>query len=758
MSGSPSHAGSHVLATSASVEGSNRMNTFHRNANVSSPEPYDDINFRGLLDVVLEARWLILAITSLVLLAGAAYAYLSPPIYRADTLIQVEQTQGTANNMLDQLANVFNVQTPASAEMEILRSRLVVGQAADALQLYVTAHPKYLPVVGSWLASRATQLTEPGLLGFGGYVWGTESIQVEQLTVPPGLEGQHFMLRTTETGYELLVPGHGKVVEGKTGTLSKFHIDGQPAAILVNSLHAEPGAEFAIVRRSRLNVIQDLQDSLAIAEKGKPSGVLSISLEGTNPTHITQILNAVGAAYVRQNIERRSAEAEKSLAFLNDFLPQLKQQMEESERKYTQFRDRHGTFDLTTQGTLTLNTSASLQTQLLELEQKYRDLSSRFAPAHPSVRVIEEQISAVKDEIAKLAGRIKTLPDLEQQLLTLVRDVKVNGELYASLLNSAQQLRLIKEGKVGNVRVVDTAALPQQAIKPNRPLAMTIASILGLALGIGVALLRNMLRTGIRHPGEIESHLGLPVFAAIPHSAPQVKLQSLIQEHVSGKHLLVNTASQDPAIESLRSLRTALQFAMQEAPNNIVLLTSPTPNTGKSFVSVNFAAVLGAAGKRVLLIDADLRRGHINQYFGLERRGGLSELASGRLSLEQALRESVMPNLDLITSGTLPPNPAELLQSEPVAQILEKASAQYDVVLLDCAPILAVSDAMALAPQAGTVFLLARTRISTIAELEESAKRLRQVGADARGVLLNDLSLNSRGYGAPLYPYSNYGA
>lgn len=750
-----------MLASSVPVvEGSNSMNTFHSNANVPLPEPRDDddFNFRSLLDVVLEARWLILGITSLALLVGAAYAFLSPPVYRADTLIQVEQTQGSANNMLDQLANAFNVQTPASAEMEILRSRLVVGQATDALHLYVTARPKYLPFVGAWLAGRATQLTEPGLLGLGGYVWGTESIQVEQLTVPQAVEGQALTLLATENGFVLLAPDNSELLEGKAGVPGSFLIDGQPGTILVRSLHAKPGAAFTVMRRSRLSVIQDLQDRLAIAEKGKPSGVLSIGLEGTSPTHITQILNAVGAAYVRQNTERRSAEAEKSLAFLNDFLPQLKQQMEESERKYTQFRDRHGTFDLTTQGTLTLNTSARLQTQLLELEQKQRDLASRFAPAHPSVRVVEDQINAVNDEIAKLLGHIKTLPDLEQQLLTLVRDVKVNGELYVSLLNSAQQLRLIKEGKVGNVRVVDTAAPPQEAIKPNRPLVITIAAILGLALGTALALLRNMLRTGIRHPDEIESRLGLPVVAAIPHSAPQAKLQPLIQGRVSGKHLLINAAAQDPAIESLRSLRTALQFAMQEAPNNIVLLTSPTPNTGKSFVGVNFAAVLGSAGKRVLLIDADLRRGHINQYFGLERRGGLSELVSGRLSLEQALHEGVMPNLDLITSGTLPPNPAELLQSASTTRILKEVSAQYDVVLLDCAPILAVSDAMALAPQAGTVFLLARTHISTIAELEESAKRLRQVGASAKGVLLNDLSLNRRGYGAPLYQYSNYGA
>src|SRR5690606_3426386 len=205
-----------------------------------------------------------------------------------------------------------------------------------------------------------------------------------------------------------------------------------------------------------------------------------------------------------------------------------------------------------------------------------------------------------------------------------------------------------------------------------------------------------------------ESALGLHVFATIPHSASQSQLHERISDRVAGRHVLAQTAPRDPAIESLRSLRTALQFGLLDARNNIVLLTGPTPGIGKSFTSVNFAAVLGAANKRILLIDADLRKGYVNQYFGLPRPSGLSELIAGIASREELVHRHVLPNVDLLTTRVLPLNPTRLLLSPATAQVLKELSSHYDIVLLDTTPILAVSVAMALAPHAGTVFLLAR--------------------------------------------------
>nr|WP_232229861.1 polysaccharide biosynthesis tyrosine autokinase [Polaromonas glacialis] len=716
----------------------------------------DEIDLLGLLDVLLDARWLIAAVTALVLVLGGAYAFLSRPVYQANSLIQVEDSKPGAAGALGDAASLFDIKSPATAEIEILRSRLVVAKSVDDLQLYVTATPRYLPLVGGWLARRATTLSDPGFMGMGGYVSGKESIRLGLLEVPDALQGLPLRLIATEGGFELQDPDGKTLVQGKTGTMASFGVGEDAGRILVTELKAKPGAHFIVARSSRLDVIEQLQRDLTISEQGKQSGVIAMQLQGTEPQKIARTLNAVGTNYVRQNVERKSAEAEKSLAFLGDFLPQLKSQLEDSEVRFNKFRNQNGTFDLGTEGKTYLETSVKLQGDLLMLQQKRREQSAQFTAAHPVIQTLDAQIAAVSKEIAGLTSKVKTLPNTEQDLLRLTRDVKVNSELYLNLLTSSQQLRLVKEGKVGNVRVVDAPVVPERAIKPQRAQILAISGVLGLLLGMGLAFLRNSLRPGIKDPADIESATGLHVFATVPHSAAQDKLSQLIKNQAPGIHLLAVTQPEDPGVESLRSLRTALQFAMLDARNNIVLFTGPTPGIGKSFTSANFAAVLAAGGKRVLLIDADMRKGHLHQFFGLKRGHGLSELITGSRTLDDVVHRSIALNLDLVTTGVMPPNPAELLMSLATVQLLQDLSSRYDLVLIDTPPVLAVSDTQVLAPHAGTVFLVARAEVTALGELQESTKRLGHIGVPVKGVVFNDLDTNRQRYGGYGYKYSRY--
>lgn len=719
----------------------------------------DEIDLLGLLNVLLDARWFIAGVTVLALLLGGAYAFLSRPIYQADALIQVEDSQPSASRVLGEASSLFDIKSPASAEMEILRSRLVVGQAVDDVHLYVSAAPRYIPLVGSWLARHATGLSNPGLWGLGGYVSGTESIYVRQLDVPTALEGKPLLLVATPGGYALQGPHGHMLVQGVVGTPAEFA--GGTGRILVTELNAKPGAWFTVQRDSRQSVVEGLQKRLNISEQGRESGIIDVTLQGTDPQKIARTLNAVGVNYVRQNTERKAAEAEKSLSFLGGYLPQLKKQLEESEARFNQFRDRHGAFDLSEQGKNYLDTIVKLQASLLDLQQKRRAQGALFTSANPVIQTLDAQIAAVNKDIASMTARVKALPNTEQDLLRLQRDVKVNSALYLNLLTSSQQLRLVKEGKVGNVRMVDAPVVPERPVKPERARVLALSGALGLLLGMGLALVRNSLRPGIQDPADIESGLGLHVFATVPHSPAQDKLSRLVKSQARGQHLLAISAPDDPGVESLRSLRTALQFAMLDARNNIVLFTGPTPGMGKSFTSANFAAVLGAGGKRVLLIDADLRRGHIHQIFGLQRGHGLSELVIGTAALPEVVHRGVAPNLDLIATGTLPPNPGELLTSPAALGLLQGLSAQYDLVVIDTPPVLAVSDTQVLAPHAGTVFLLARAGVTSLGELHESARRLAQAGASVKGVVFNDLDISRKRYGGKYssyrYTHYNYG-
>jgi len=724
-------------------------------------EQREESDVAKYIDIIINNKWLVAICLIISILVGVAYALLAKPIYESNLLVQVESGQSGFQGLLGPAADLLEVKTAASAEMEIIRSRLVVGQAVDNLRLYLEAEPEYFPIFGRWVAKRRGGLSSPGIFGIGGYVWGREDISLDLLEVPPSLIGKRLRVVVTEEGaYELSGEGIPERLRGQVGKEISFETKDGPIQIKISKLDGKPGATFYVSRFSRLRTVENLQNRLTISEKGRQSGVLGVRLEGADPHLLAKILNEIGYQYIRQNVERRSADAEKSLAFLDEQLPLIKKQLDTAENRFNQLRNRRGTVNLGEEAKALLQQLVAAQTEHFALLQRRQELRARFTAEHPSIRTIDQQINQLAAVSKKLTEQIKDLPALEQEIVRLSRDVEVNTQLYTTLLNNAQQLKLVKAGRIGNARLIDSAEVPEVPIKPNRQLVMTIAAILGIIIGISAAVGRDMVFGGIKDPQEIENKLGLTVYSTIPHSEKQqlITKQVAAKEYVAGP--LATVFGYDPAVEAIRSLRTALQFATLEARNNIILITGATPSVGKSFVSSNLAAVLATTGKRVLLIDADLRKGYLNQYFGLPRENGLSEILAGTVDWEKVVHKEVTSNLAFIATGVLPPNPAELLLGERAATILEEVSAKYDYVLIDTAPVLAASDAGILANVVGTMFLVARAERSTLGEIEESIRRLRLTAAPLKGVIFNGVgrssNLAARKYGGYRYAYYAY--
>lgn len=715
----------------------------------------DEINLSEYVDILLDRKWLVAGVTALAVAIGVAYALFSTPVYQSNLLVQVEDSAPDAKGFLGDSASFFDVKTPSSGEIQIIRSRLVLGAAVDQTRLYINATPRYLPVVGQWLSRRTSGLSDPGFLGMAGYVSGKESIEIAQFDVPTALEdGKLFTVTALGEGRYTL--NSEDLDETLTGTVGQTlaHTDSNGAiTLLIAKLDGRPGAQFIVSRDSRLGTIENLQRRLQLAEQGKQSNVIGVTLEDSDRPRLARILNAIGEQYVRQNVERKAAEAQKTLSFLDEQLPVFKRQLEASEDAYTKFRNKNGTVAFDEEAKGVLSQSIELQTKLLEAQQQRRALAAKYTDINPRIKTIDGQIGAIQSELGTLNARVSGMPTVQRDALRLERDVRVNGELYKSLLNSALQLRLVKEGKVGNVRLLDQAVQPKRAIKPQKPLIVGLAFVLGLLAGAALAIVRSLFMGGIRNPDEIEAHTGLNVYSVVPFTAEQVPVD---QRSASSVQLLAVLHPESPAIEALRSLRIALQFATMEAGNNRVMITGATPGVGKSFISANFAAIMAAAGKRVLLIDADMRKGHIHQELGMQRENGLSELLAGVLTPAQAIRSQVLPNMDVLTTGKLPPNPADMMMSETFTRLLDTLSEQYELVIIDTPPVLVAADAAAVAPHAGVVLLVARADQTQLGELNESAKRLAHAGKTASGVLFNAMDMTRRHYGSYGYKYGGY--
>jgi tyrosine-protein kinase Etk/Wzc len=280
-----------------------------------------------------------------------------------------------------------------------------------------------------------------------------------------------------------------------------------------------------------------------------------------------------------------------------------------------------------------------------------------------------------------------------------------------------------------------------------------LALILGAFLGVAVAFARKALKAGVEDPDLVERHVNIPIYATISHSRRQDRIFKMLKADKSKRAILAVDTPDDPAIESLRNLLTALHFGMMEVKNNCIMIAGPSPNVGKSFVSVNLATVLTSTDKKVLLIDGDLRRGHLHEYLGIEREKGLTEFISGEIPIGDALHPTSVEGLTLLPTGALPPNPTELLLHQRFRNCLSVLTPRYDHIIIDSPPILAAADSSIIGQMAGGTLMVLKSGAHPMREIEQAVKRLQQSAVNLRGILFNDVQLRAAIYGKSKYHY-----
>ncbi|HBS0527488.1 MULTISPECIES: polysaccharide biosynthesis tyrosine autokinase [Klebsiella] len=700
----------------------------------------DEIDLSRLYGELIDHRKLIISVTAFFTLIALVYSLFSTPIYQADSLIQVEQKQ--ANAILSNLSQMLPDSQPQSApEITLLQSRMILGKTVDDLNLQAKIKQNYFPILGRGFSRLSGD--KPGIINVSRLYLPKTDDDIPELTLTV-IDANKFTIQTDSFEAEVKV---GELFE-------KNNI-----SIKVDEIQAKPGTSFTVEYLSKLKAINDLRDVLTVSDQGKDTGMLTLSLTGDDPVQIRKILDSISNNYLMQNIDRQAAQDAKSLEFLNRQLPQVRHDLDISEDKLNKYRQQKDSVDLSLEAKAVLDQIVNVDNQLNELTIRESEVSQHFTKEHPTYKALMEKRVTLLEEKAKLNKRVSAMPETQQEVLRLSRDVDSGRAVYMQLLNRQQELNIAKSSAIGNVRVIDEAVTQPRPVAPKKILIVIGGIIFGLIVSVAIIALRVFLRRGIESPEQLEV-LGINVYASIPVSETFAKnitkgLKSNKKKSLEYDEFLAIQNPADLAIEAIRGLRTSLHFAMMEARNNILMISAASPNAGKTFVSSNLAAIISQTGKKVLFLDADLRKGYTHKLFNVSNENGLSDYLAGKVDIKNCVKQIKTAGFDFISRGMVPPNPAELLMHSRFQNLLSWASDNYDLVIVDTPPILAVTDAAIIGNYAGTTLLVARFEQNTVKEIEVSAKRFEQSGVMIKGCILNGVVKKASSYYG--YGYSHYG-
>lgn len=695
----------------------------------------NEIDLLSLFYALLDKWKVIVGFTCFTTIIGIIYAIFATPIYKADALVQVEQKMGNA--LFNDFTSALTGAKPLSTtEIELIRSRMILGKTIKDLALDIDIQESFFPIFGK---------------GYSRIVGDDENqIALSRYDVPRNWYDEPIKLTVIDANSYTLSKNDEQLLLGKVGEYNTS----QPVSLLVSEIKAKPNTVFFITKRSEPDVVEELLTNLSVSDKGKDTGMLELSLQGEKPLLVQQILNQIANNYLAQNVERKSAEAAKSLAFLKEQLPRIRAELDDSENKLNKFRQQNDSVDLSLEAKSVLDLSVQLEAQLNQLTFKEAEVSKLYTKEHPAYRSLLEKRQTLLDERAKLGDKISYLPQTQQEILRLTRDVQANNEVYMQLLNKQQELSISEASTVGNVRIIDNALTQTKPIKPKKILIVGISCLLGFILSASSVIIVIAFRRTIETVQQLEE-LGLNVYANVPLSDWQNKhnlilkrvLKGRQKKNIRAKQLVAIGSPNDLSVEALRSLRTSLHFAMMEAKNNVLAISGCSPEIGKTFITSNLSVVVAGLDKKVLLIDSDMRKGYLHELLNTDSKHGLSDYLSGQDSIQSIIHKTeISEYLDFIPRGIIPPNPSELLMHPRLAELLEWASKEYGMILIDTPPVLAVTDACIISQYAGTVMLVVRYGQNTLKEVELGLQRFEQNNINVKGVIFNGVVRKTGSY------------
>lgn len=684
----------------------------------------DEIDLLALLKELTLHKWLILILILCSLTVAFLYTRQQIPHYQSDVLLQMDSGKSSMSKsgLFEQLAMGSVSTNSAAIETALIQSRFILEPVIDELHLDISLQLKR------------------SIWNKFFYPKNKSTYKVEVFNVSDTQLNKKFTLKRISLTRIQLLNKHNKIMlEGELGQLLK-----DPKHLIelkINKLNAPIGTAFVLIKHSKAKVVKVLLKQLKIDEAGDKrfasnTGILNIRLTGTNPKQIVDTLNTIASIAKIQDAKRKAEEASQTLNFLTQQLPTTKKQLEDAESELNLYRAKSGKIDIKLQTQALINRFAELDKELGKLRIEKINMQQQYTAAHPMLIATNTQIKSLEVQRKELEQTLKVLPSSDQIAVNLLRDVKVKKTLYLVLLRKIQELQVIQAGTISNLHILAFAKMPDAPLPTKNIFIYTTSTLLGLFLGIFIILGRQFISSKIYDPNWSEKEFDLPNLAIISYCKEQkhnlAQFDSTIQvpllAHIDPKNL---------AIESLRSLRTSLQVSLVGANNNIISILGITPGVGKSFISANLAYLIASMGKKTLLIDADMRRGTIHKYMGVAASPGLSEVLNETVALDKALTSTLHENLTCLPRGNHPTDPSELLIGQRFKTLTQTITEQFDVVIIDTAPILLVTDAVIVSGLTGINYLVLGAGEHQPNEFEIALKRLQSAGVNLHGSIFN---------------------
>ena len=755
----------------------------------------DEIDLKEVFHTLIRYKYSIIAFAIALTIAATIFAYFKDNVYEASTTIELEEKSRFGGNSDDMMslalsgggANLDN-------EQFIIKTRFLAEKVLRGLDIgtryYTTHNLRRIELYRTSPFVVKTKLLDPKLEG-----------TLFNITV---LDKDRFILRVTpKIGLkEKALRGLGLITAPEDEPLpyEQEHKFGEEIVtkwftLTVDKVFALTNSQYMFSVTKNSNMASFIQKGLSTSLASKSGTILKVTFQDNVALRAQEILNGLTTRYLEQELEEKTQEAEHTLKFIDAQIEEINKDVKQSQGKLQKFRSKNTIVDASSQAMMTAKNMSEYESKLQELEiesnvlkdvQEYviagKDLSGislgsaaytdpalaqmivklqesimkrksllvEFTELHPDIVKLTEAINSVKatikftlkNDINIIEQRKKTLrhyidqykkslqalPESERKLANLTRDTMVNEKVYDYLLEKRAETAILRSSTVSKTRVLDAALLPSLPIKPKRLLIVLVGMILGFIIGIAQAFLRAFLDDTLKTAEDIDKVTNIPLYGAVPQR--------------------VDKTTRSQFAEAMRVLRTNLQFVGANKQSKVIAITSSISGEGKTTIAVALSAIVAATGKKVIVLDLDMRRSRMHEEFKITNKIGISSYLVGNNTLEEVVQKEVNANLHVITAGPKPPNPSELLVTSQFDTMIEELKKEYDYIILDTPPIGLVTDAMILLKMADVGLIVTRANYSKKSFVKNIERFASEHELHNLGFILNGMESSKRqGYG-----------